>query len=85
MRTLDRHSQFVVQRRRCRVATAGKGPDHQELTGTQLGQQVPTGVAELTGHPMPLNGVTDRFAYDETDFRCILGVRVSATGSPGCQ
>jgi len=85
VRTLDRHSQFVVQPRRCCVATAGKGPDHQELTGTQLWQQVPAGMAELTGHPMPLNGVTDRFAYDEADFRRILGVRISVTGSPGRQ
>ncbi len=42
-------------------------------------------MAELTGHPMPLNGVTDRFAYDEADFRRILGVRISVTGSPGRQ
>ncbi len=31
-------------------------------------------MAELTGHPMSLDGVADRFTYDETDFRRILSV-----------
>ncbi len=31
-------------------------------------------MTELTGHPVPLNGIADRFTYDETDFRRILGV-----------
>ena len=42
-------------------------------------------MTELTGHPVPLDGVADRFAYDETNFRRILGVRVSGTGRSGCQ
>ena len=41
-------------------------------------------MTELTGHPVPLDGVADRFAYDETNFRRILGVRVSVTESSGC-
>lgn len=85
MRALHRHQQLAVQRRRGRVATAGKGTDHQELAGAQFGQQIPTGMTKLAGHPMPLDGVADRFAYDETDFRRILGVRVSITANPGSQ
>ena len=42
-------------------------------------------MTELTGHPVPLDGVADRFAYDETNFRRILGVRVSVAESSGCQ
>ncbi len=31
-------------------------------------------MTELTGHPVSLDGIADRFTYDETDFRRVLGV-----------
>ena len=59
MSALHCDSQFVLQRGGGRLATAGQGPDHQELTGLQLGQEIPAGMTELTGHPVPLDGVAD--------------------------
>ena len=74
MSALHRRAQFVLQRRRGCLATTGQGPDHQELTGPQVGQQIPARMTELSGHPVPLDGVTDGFTYDETDFRRVPGV-----------
>jgi len=74
VRALYCHTQFVLQRGRSRLATAGQGPDHQELAAPQLGQQVPARMTELSGDPVPLDGVADGFTYDETDFRRVLGV-----------
>lgn len=31
-------------------------------------------MTELTGYPVSLDGVADRFTYDETYFRRVLGV-----------
>lgn len=74
MSALHCDSQFVLQRGGGRLATTGQGPDHQKLTGLQLGQEIPAGMTELAGHPVSLDGVADRFTYDETYFRRVLGV-----------
>lgn len=42
-------------------------------------------MTKLTGHPVSLDGVADRFAYDETDFRRILGVCIGITKNSWCQ
>lgn len=74
MSALHCDSQFVLQRGGGGLAAAGQGPDHQQLAGLQLGQQIPAGMTELTGHPVSLDGIADRFTYDETNFRRVLGV-----------
>ncbi|OBJ38531.1 hypothetical protein A5630_29520 [Mycolicibacterium mucogenicum] len=74
MSALHCDSQFVLQRGGGGLATAGQGPDHQQLAGLQLGQQIPAGMTKLTGHAVSLDGIADRFTYDETDFRRIHGV-----------
>jgi hypothetical protein len=64
---MQRRPQLLIQRGRRGVPTAGKRTDHYSVAVVEFINDSTSDVAQPPRHPVPLYGVTDGLAHDQTD------------------